>query len=50
MPPEPTVTSPLDEADAAFNAVLELEDREVYTHLRESWEEDLITPGEFDVF
>jgi hypothetical protein len=32
-----------------FDLVVELEDADVVQVLHESWEEDLITPGEFDV-
>jgi hypothetical protein len=41
MAPEPPVLE--------FDHILELEDTDVLQTLRESWEEDLIVPGEFDV-
>ncbi len=43
MAPEPPVRED-------FEHIIELEDDDVYQVLRESWEEDLITPGEFDVY
>ncbi len=33
-----------------FEAIIELEDKDVIQTLREAWEEDLVTPGEFDVY